>query len=226
MPAPVKVAFELDYRGLRFADAARGLEAFARDQGDAVRRIPDELARLLQSYLDEVRRALVRRHSRPFNNPANVPATGERDLLRRTGGGASGIKAEVRNGRTIASVSGVLSVPWPMSVHEEGATIRPRNSQYLTVPLPAALDSRGVPLRPRARDWDSTFVAESRRGNLLIFQRRGAGIVPLYLLKREVQLPPRLRARETLDAGADFFVDRAVEAVARTILGQRRGRRG
>ena len=54
---------------------------------------------------------------------------------------------------------------------------------------PAALDSTGQPLQSSPRDWPNTFVAQSKAGNLLIFQRRGTSIVPLYVLKTSVYHP-------------------------------------
>ena len=74
--------------------------------------------------------------------------------------------------------------------HEYGATIRPKRARYLTIPLPAAKDSRGV--APPARTFLDTFVARSKAGNLILFQRAGTGIVPLFLLHPgPVRIPPR-----------------------------------
>lgn len=168
-------------------------------------------------FLDEVRRSLIRRHSKPFVNPTHAPATGEEHLLRRRGG-ILGITTRVRGSTQTDKVRGQLHIPFPISVHEEGATIRPRRAQFLTIPLPAALDSRGRPLRPRARDWDDTFVKRSSRGNLIIFKRVGGRLVPLYLLKREVRLPARLEAAETLAAGANFFEENLANRLAAEIL--------
>ena len=39
----------------------------------------------------------------------------------------------------------------------------------------------------------NTFVQYSKKGNLLIFQKRSRGsIVPLYILKKRVKIPARL----------------------------------
>lgn len=208
---------EFQFRNRRFRDAEKGLEVLARQLDRNFKQLPPVLANSLQEYLDQVRRALIRRHSQRFNNPVNVPATGEDDLLRRRGG-IRGVETRVRQGGGLEGVVGTMEVPFPLSVHEEGTTVRARRAQFLTIPLSAALDSRGVPLRPRARDWPNTFVKQSQRGNLLIFQRKGSQLVPLYLLKREVTLPPRLKALETLQAGQDFFVDTAIERMSRELL--------
>ena len=81
-------------------------------------------------------------------------------------------------GETIETVEGSISAG-RYGIHEVGGVIRAKSARYLTIPLPAALDRRGVARQPSARGWKNTFVAESKRGNLLIFQRRGAQIVPL-----------------------------------------------
>ncbi len=105
-----------------------------------------------------------------------------------------------------------------MTIHETGGTVRPRRSRYLTIPLPAAMDSRGVPLRRRARDWDNTFVARSRRGNLLIFRRDGLGLTPLYLLKPSVRIKPRLGLEDAVvENGLSYFERRAFEEISREL---------
>lgn len=84
---------------------------------------------------------------------------------------------------------------WPDNRSQ--TVIRPRNGQYLTIPLRAANISSGA-RAPRARDFSHTFVQRSRRGNLLIFQRQGRDIVPLFVLKTEVIVPARPALRYTL----------------------------
>jgi len=74
------------------------------------------------------------------------------------------------------------------NIQERGGTVRPRLSQYLTIPLDAANTAAGV-ARGRARDFDDTFIARSKLGNLIIFQKKGKGITPLFLLKKSVEIP-------------------------------------
>ncbi len=93
------------------------------------------------------------------------------------------------------------------AVHERGATIRAKNAQYLTIPLPAALNKNGTPKRPTARSWPNTFVQRSKKGNLLIFQKKGKDIIPLYVLKKSVVIPKRLAFKEGFEAGRDFLAD-------------------
>lgn len=213
MPEEVTIGFE--FRNRRFRDAQKGVEALADELGASPRRMSRALRKELEKFLRAVRDALRQRHSTPWR-PGGSPAD---RLYRRTGAGIAGIRtrAFMANPEDLNTLTGLVTVPFPLSVHETGATIRARRTQYLAIPLPTALDNRGVPLRPRPRDWDNTFVRESRRGNLLIFQRRGTGIIPLYLLKREVQLPARLGVQTTLMAGLDFFVDTAIDAAAKAI---------
>ena len=83
--------------------------------------------------------------------------------------------------------------------------------------LPAALNSHGTPRTKGPRDWQNTFVAKSKAGNLIIFQKRGSQIMPLYVLKTSVTIKPRLGMKKTLDAGLPYFVDRAMDAMVRDI---------
>ncbi len=70
-------------------------------------------------------------------------------------------------------------------------------------------------MRQRARDWDNTFVQRSRRGNLLIFQRNGPNITPLYLLKPSVRIQPRLGLEDSvIKNGLPWFERRAFEEIS------------
>jgi hypothetical protein len=122
------------------------------------------------------------------------------------------------SGTTFATVEGSVGGSAIAGVHEFGATIKPKSAKYLTVPLPAALDGKGVPKKQSAREWDNTFVAQSKAGNLIIFRRRGSQVVPLYVLKSSVTIPPRLGMRKTLDAGVPYFVERAMDSLVREIM--------
>jgi hypothetical protein len=64
---------------------------------------------------------------------------------------------------------------------EKGGRIIPKRARMLTIPLPG--------VKGRARNYEDTFILKSRKGNLLVVQRTGTGIRPLFILKREVNIP-------------------------------------
>jgi len=65
---------------------------------------------------------------------------------------------------------------------ERGGTIRPRRKQYLTIPLPG--------VKGWARNYKNAFFIESRKGNLLLAQKKGKkGLKPLFVLKKSVKIP-------------------------------------
>jgi len=134
--------------------------------------------------------AIRNKHGNPWNGRA--PTTGSPDLLQRSGRGLRDIVAGLTTrGSFTNEIEGIIPIRGYMAVHEEN-TLVTKSPGWMTIPLPAALDSRGLPLRPRARDWPNTFVRRSKRGRLIIFQRRGREIVPLYLLRNQVFIPKRL----------------------------------
>lgn len=209
--------------GRRFENARRGLEAFARNLEVAfpASEFSAVAQRELKNYLDTVAKAMRDRHSgqwAPFRkNPA-----GERTgrLNSRTGKLVRAIEQSVdvnTDGQVVVGRIGGDELPPYAVVHEEGATIRAKNARFLTIPLPAALDSRGVPLKRKARDWPNTFVQMSKKGNLIIFQRRGANIVPLYVLKKSVKIPPRLGLGKTIELTQGAFVDKLFDSLVREI---------
>jgi hypothetical protein len=172
---------------------------------DMRQRLPRILQTSLERYLKRVATIVATRNSRPYPG-GKSPSS----LSRRSGSAVASIHDSVRAtpSQRVEGVRGYIGGNFYLRTHEFGAVIRATRSEYLTIPLPAALDSNGVPLRRSARMWANTFVARSRRGNLLIFQNRpGGAIVPLYVLKREVRIPPRLGMGLTLDQYAIKFID-------------------
>jgi hypothetical protein len=105
---------------------------------------------------------------------------------------------------------------WPDG--RAGTTIRPKNAQYLTIPLPGALTASGVP-RGRARDFDNTFFARSRGGRLILFQRQGKTIVPLFLLVKEVYVPARPALRPTMDRYVPLIIDDLTKGATQLLRG-------
>jgi hypothetical protein len=121
-------------------------------------------------------------------------------------------------GTKLTNIQGRLGSALPYAkIHETGGTITAKKSKYLTIPLPAALGPNGVPKKKSAKDWDSTFVAKSKKGNLIIFHKEGGRTVPLYVLKTSVKIPARLGLRETLEAGMGYFVEKSMGSMLKEI---------
>ncbi len=214
MPAGMlNIGFE--YRGRRFKDASKGLRSFyGKFRKDFETKAPQKLSKELRIMLDAVAQALIAQHSSPW--PGGTTAT---SLSKRSGAGLKSIKNSVRvTGSTFNTIRGRIGASREMKIHEKGGVIKVKKAKFLTIPLKAALDSRGIPLKRSARDWRNTFVAKSKKGNLLIFQKRGVGIVPLYVLKKEVRIPPRLGMEKRIRAAIPFFVDRAMDRMVKTVM--------
>jgi hypothetical protein len=215
MSSPLEIYFE--FRNQRFQDAAKGLQVFHK----ALKADWDGSAKLLsvelRTFLDSVAQALASRHSGGYPG-GTTPQT----LSKRSGSLIETIIGSVTvSGSTFATIQGTIGGSMIAAVQEFGATITPKTAQFLTVPLPAALDSNGVPLKKSARDWQNTFVAKTKKGNLVIFRKDGAQIVPLYVLKTSVTIPARLGMQATLTAGLPYFVDRSMDNIVKAVLAQR-----
>ena len=146
----------------------------------------------MRKYLHAVTTTLAERHGRPY-----VAGAKRKTLQRRSGAGLRSLKNFLVR-RKGDEVSGHVRLNKYMAFHEHGGWISAKNATYLTIPLEAALNANGTPKKRRARDWNNTFVARSRRGNLIIFQKRGRRVVPLYVLKKKVRIPARLGLRKEL----------------------------
>lgn len=212
-------SLELDLDGRRFKSAETGVRALARGLDPRKLNADVIIRREIKNVLDSVAAAMTQRHSTPWRADQRLP-TGVRSgrLARRSGRTLREIRRSVRVTGSGNAIEGRIGGPFYLSVHEGGAVIRVRRAQFLTIPLPAALDSRGVPKRRRARDWPNTFVQKSKRGNLIIFQRRPGGrLVPLYLLKKQVRIPRRLGLGATLRVAAPVALERIADALVRRI---------
>lgn len=194
------------YDGKEFREAKDAIWKLYNDLEEAERVvIPAIVRKALERYLKKVATIVATR-----NSGAWPSGTTPSSLSKRSGEGVASIHNSVRvvGGRTqLYTLRGYIGGAFYLRTHEFGAVIRARGNGWLTIPLRAALDNRGVPIQPTARAWANTFVQRSRAGNLLIFQKRGRDIVPLYVLKKEVRIPPRLGMSLTLDQFALSFLE-------------------
>ena len=99
--------------------------------------------------------------------------------------------------------SGSRSVGYARA-QELGATISPRRGRYLAIPLPPALTGAGV-LRSRfnlpggLRSVGSLFAIKGRSGRLLLVERKGDGVVPMFVLHPgPIRITPKRYLRDAL----------------------------
>lgn len=192
------------YDGKMFAQAFQAVMAMSQDMEEGRRRrLPMIVRRALENYLNRVLIEVTNRNSGTF--PSGTTAN---SLSRRTGYGIKSIRdsSGVSGGSTLQSIVLYVGGADYMRIHETGGVIRPKSGKYLTIPLPEALNGDGTPKRRSARDWNDTFIQKSRNGNLLIFQKRGGSIMPLYVLKTSVTIPPRLGLSLTFNQFLDQFL--------------------
>lgn len=169
--------------------------------------VAGRISEMMLQTLNDIFAQLKYMHGQQWPLNDSTFGTSSKNLAMRSGGGLDSIQRTITvrtaSSATGFSVEGSISTGL-LTVHETGVTITANRAKYLTIPLRAALDSRGLPLRARARDWQNTFVRASK-GRLYIFRRDGKNIVPLYLLKQSVYIPPRLHMADTVSQYADMF---------------------
>jgi hypothetical protein len=207
----------LEFGGKTFDSVSEGMQHFLADfitvwEGEA-----KVVGAAIKDYLDVVARALVARHSGAW--PGGTTAT---TLSSRSGESMKTVLKSVDvQGTTWSTLQGSIGGKATLLIHEYGGVINSKG-KMLTIPLPAALNADGTQIKASARDWDNTFIARTKGGNLLIFQRRGASVVPLYVLRDSVTIRPRLGMRDELQAHIPYFVDRTVDRIVADVL-QRSG---
>lgn len=205
--------FSLEYKNKRYQQAERGLMAFANDLNKSPQLAVPILRTELYKYLKRIETALRKKHGSPW------PATGSDSLSKRSGKSLESIGASIAvSGASINSVVGKIGGADHLSIHEDGGTVKAKNKSYLAIPLAAALDSNGVPKKTSPRDWTNTFVKRSKKGNLIIFQKVGTSLTPLYVLKKTVYIKPRLGMAKALAAGLPLFVDLTMDKIVKELL--------
>lgn len=211
MAIGLKLTVEPTRRGQKFTNSDDLIARVVSDFQVDFDLMSGRVSEMLLTTLEDIFKQLQAVHGSPW--PLNTSTFGtspQKQLALRSGKGLDSIKQSitVRTGPSPSgggfAVEGSISTGL-LTVHETGVTITAKNAKYLTIPLRAALDSRGLPLRARARDWDNTFIRQAKRGGLYIFQKQGRNVVPLYMLKSSVYIPPRLQMRETFNQYADIF---------------------
>lgn len=113
-------------------------------------------------------------------------------LKRRTGNAAASVRpipAEAEGNSVTGSVGSSARY---LHFLFKGGTIRPRTAKYLAIPIGNALTPAGVPRYPSPRDAGKLiFIPRTRAGNTILARRKpGGGIDPLFVLKKQVTIPP------------------------------------
>jgi len=102
------------------------------------------------------------------------------------------------------------------NIHEKGGTIRPSIRSWLTIPLDAAKTEAGATrfTAQQVRDGHTKYRASFiRKGIIFGVEARGGGIVPLFVLKKSVQIPASRYLSRTAAQVADDVNGEMVIAV-------------
>lgn len=100
-----------------------------------------------------------------------------------------------------ATIGDALTAPYAR-LQEKGGTIVPKRAKALTIPMPDNLTPSGQARFPRAKGMQGVFLLKTKKGAFLV--RKSAGFDPfggsgqkqlefLWMLKKKVTIPPRLR---------------------------------
>lgn len=208
------LAFTVIVDGKTFSSVESAANAIARDLTSQVQSGMVEVSREMRKALEHVYAKLEQTHGSGWPTGGAPFGTSPGKLSRRSGQGLRSIKDSISVSEpgvnSTRSLTGQISTG-RLTVHETGAVITAKRAKYLAMPMMEALDSRGQPRKSGPRAWRDTYVARSRAGNLIIFQKRTGGkVVPLYLLKKKVTIPQRLRLRETFDSMVPHFTAKAI----------------
>jgi hypothetical protein len=149
-----------------FSEAKKDIEALSK--------LSPELEKELDNWKNESVRELKYQARRM--NKADWRKTG---ALAKSIGGK---KSRTAAGLNVVVGSGVFAPEVPYALIQElGGTVTPKRRDWLAIPF------RGVKGFPR--EYQDTFFAKSKRGNLILFQKRGKDKEPLFAMKKEAKIP-------------------------------------
>lgn len=194
--------------GKSYRDAGTALHAVKRMLGTGWTGAASQARGVFADFMNSVAQEIVKK-----NGGAWPAGTTSNSVSKRSGGFQAAILDGVTvKGTMLGDLTGYIVVPEPYAIHETGGKRKMRD-KLIAVPLPAALDGSGNPIYMSPRQWGNTFVAETGRGNVVIFQNRGGSIVPLYVLKTSVTIPARLGIGRTLESGLPRLVEQMLDTL-------------
>jgi len=141
-----------------------------------------------------------------------------RKLNVRSGRLRSSIRAEVRPGFVLALMAGSQKDVKYAALQEWGGTVKPKKSRHLAIPLPAARTAAGVSRYPSPRAVPGLFFLKSKAGNLLLVQRDGDKIRPMYVLKDRVTVPARPYLRPALETARKSLIPELQDMMVQAVL--------
>lgn len=111
--------------------------------------------------------------------------------LRRSIAGRASVLGTIAQSIIGSGIFGRKAVKYAR-IHEKGGKIRAKKAKMLTIPLPGI---KGV-----AANYPNAFIIKSKAGNVLLVERNGtAGLKPLFVLKKEVDIPARHWLSQSID---------------------------
>jgi len=221
----MKLSVELDKTSTR-----RMLEA-------APRVLTGQWTRTLQAELERGVGIIQRKYrSAPGGKPTATATAVQQGFLRASYSqrtkpeGLGAVVGEIGLMRTKAHaralVYGAIHESDTATVVKSNRTITRRDGTsgpgYLAIPLDAARRFKtrnALGLAKPPREWPNTFVAKSKRGNLIIFQEQGDRIVPLFVLKQKVTIPPRPGIKPVMRQREPIILQRIVNDSAKVLAG-------
>jgi len=167
--------------------------------------IPEEFFPVVK---DAFQNAVMKAHEQTTSNLQNGP------LYSRTGHLARSLKFNV-SGETVGTLEASLytsyyvdgtEVPYA-PVQEFGATIRAKNKYarvpggpYLNIPLPPNKTPAGVMRMSAKMVFEAGgTILKSKKGNWIVGLRQLGTFTPMFVLKKEVTIPPRLGMRDAVE---------------------------
>jgi len=118
------------------------------------------------------------------------------------------------------TIIGIIGSNLPYArIHEFGGTIQPKKAKWLTIPTQFNLTERGIMRIPPRQVKGAFFVKVEN--NLIMFGESPveSGIVPMFVLKKRVDIPKRPYltpgAEEKVDDVVDIFEDELYKEIIR-----------
>lgn len=158
-------------------------QSFYKKEKSVKEGIPKALRYLFDSWFGQTKKRIIRNISGTILNAR----TGQ---LRRNIGSQIKETGSKISGVVGVGIAGTKNVVYAR-IHEKGGIIKPVRKKMLTVPVPG--------VKGQARNYPNAFIIKSKRGNLLIVEKQGGSIKPLFVLRKSVRIPERQWFSRSID---------------------------
>lgn len=170
-----------------------------------------KIEKVLKKFPDQLAKESKQELKSPANKTwADLISDSRKNLTPRTGALSRGyVKPEITGTKFKDLQVIFINEQLYADIQEKGGTIKPKNARFLAIPLEGAKTAAGVPRFSSPLRESSAPPMFFAKGVLFSQGPGGSArlnLVPMFALVKQVKIPPRLMAAETIKKNERLFL--------------------